>query len=170
LAFPSALTRSRTEAERDVDGPNRGRRAMNLNSIPLFALLQSKLGYTGARQDMIAQNVANASTPGYTPQDLKPFSAEPGLTPAVNLPATPPSGLAQGAGAAMSVQLAAAAKQERYATIDAPDSEATLDGNSVVLEEQMIKLNDAAGDYENAIAFYQKALGLLHLAVRKPGA
>jgi flagellar basal-body rod protein FlgB len=145
---------------------------MNLNSIPLFALLQSKLGYVGTRQDVIAQNVANASTPGYTPQDLKPFSAERRLAlplAGTDLPETPSSGLAQGAGAAVAVQLAATG-QDGYATVDAPDSETTFNGNSVVLEEQMNKLNDAASDYDSGIAFYQKALGLLQMAIRKPGA
>ena len=145
------------------------RRAMDLNSIPLFALLQSKLGYLDARQGVIAQNVANASTPGFTPQDLEPFSASRGLAAGEDLALTPPSGLAQGAGAAVSAQLAATS-QDSYATIAAPDSETTFNGNSVVLQEQMLKLNDTGGDYGNAVAFYQKALGLLQLAVKKPGA
>ena len=48
---------------------------MDLNGIPLFAALKNKLGYLSEREKVIAQNVANASTPGFTPNDLKPFHA-----------------------------------------------------------------------------------------------
>ena len=60
-------------------------------------------------------------------------------------------------------------KPRVYAAIDAPDSETTLDGNQVVLEEQMLKMNEARGDYDAAVGFYQKALSMLHEAVHKPG-
>ena len=47
---------------------------MELGDIPLFAMLKSRLGYLSDRQRVIAENVANANTPGYAPHDLKPFS------------------------------------------------------------------------------------------------
>ena len=50
-----------------------------------------------------------------------------------------------------------------------PDSETTLNGNQVVLEEQMLKMSESRSDYDAAIGFYQKSLGLLHMAIRKPG-
>jgi flagellar basal-body rod protein FlgB len=49
------------------------------------------------------------------------------------------------------------------------DSEVTLDGNGVVLEEQMIKMTEARVDYDAAIGFYQKSMGLLRMAARPPG-
>ena len=39
--------------------------AMDLGDIPLFAMLKSRLGYLSDRQRVIAENVANADTPGY---------------------------------------------------------------------------------------------------------
>jgi flagellar basal-body rod protein FlgB len=45
-----------------------------------------------------------------------------------------------------------------------------MDGNSVVLEEEMMKLTDARVDYDAAVGFYQKSLDILKLAMRKPGA
>ena len=39
---------------------------MDLGGIPLFSALQNKLGYLSEREKVIAQNVANASTPGFT--------------------------------------------------------------------------------------------------------
>ena len=37
---------------------------MNLDGIPLFALLKGRLGYLGERQKVIATNIANSDTPG----------------------------------------------------------------------------------------------------------
>jgi flagellar basal-body rod protein FlgB len=144
---------------------------MDLNGIPLFSMLQNKLGYLNERQRVIAQNVANASTPGYTPNDLKPFSDQPGLTtdavvqqtPATAISSTDPAHLT-GVSSQANPPGAAA-----YSIVAAPDSETTLDGNRVVLEEQMMKMSDAGSDYDTAIGLYQKALGMLHLAVQKPG-
>jgi flagellar basal-body rod protein FlgB len=39
----------------------------------------------------------------------------------------------------------------------------------VVLEEQMMKMNESRADYEAAITFYQKAMGLIRMAARPPG-
>ena len=47
---------------------------MDITEIPLFAMLKSRMGYLTERQRVIAQNVANADTPNYLPQDLKPYS------------------------------------------------------------------------------------------------
>jgi flagellar basal-body rod protein FlgB len=54
-------------------------------------------------------------------------------------------------------------------TLSAPDSETTLNGNQVVLEEQMLKMSESRSDYDAAIGFYQKSMDLLHLALKKPG-
>jgi flagellar basal-body rod protein FlgB len=52
----------------------------------------------------------------------------------------------------------------------AADSEVTLDGNGVVLEDEMVKLTQARMDYDAAIGFYQQSMSMLKMAVRKPGA
>ena len=48
--------------------------AMDLADIPLFSMLRNRMGYLSERQRAISENVANASTPGYTPHDLKAFT------------------------------------------------------------------------------------------------
>ena len=50
-----------------------------------------------------------------------------------------------------------------------PDSETTLDGNAVVVEEQMMKIAETRMDFETMVGLYQKSLGLLRLASRSPG-
>jgi flagellar basal-body rod protein FlgB len=37
------------------------------------------------------------------------------------------------------------------------------------LEEQMMKMTDARMNYDAAVTFYQKSLGLLRMASRAPG-
>jgi flagellar basal-body rod protein FlgB len=143
---------------------------MDLSGIPLFSLLTNKLGYLSEREKVIAQNVANASTPGFTPMDLKPFTQQPGVDARANAsvlaaPAQSDSGASLGA----AVSHARRERPKTFVSISAPDSETTLDGNQVVLEEQMLKMNESRADYDAAIGFYQKSLQLLHLAVRKPG-
>ena len=144
---------------------------MELGDIPLFAMLKSRLGYLSDRQRVIAENVANANTPGYKARDLKAFSfaahiqaagasANPGVaaTPAGTMAVTQPGHMqAKGVGSS------------GVKAVKALDSEITLDGNGVVLEDEMVKLTQARMDYDAAIGFYQKSLGMLKLAVRKPG-
>lgn len=143
---------------------------MDLNGIPLFSLLQNKLGYLSERQKLIAQNVANSSTPGFTPHDLKPFNQQPGLDNKPNAGV-----MAQVAQTDSGASISGASSRRRedqpkvYASMEAPDSESTLDGNQVVLEEQMLKMSESRADYEAAVGFYQKALSMLHMAVHKPG-
>ena len=138
--------------------------------MTVFSLMKARLQMLGERQKVIAQNVANVSTPGYVPNDInqQAFSATlqrmtghggvsaPGRTAMVATQAghmaPPPSS----GGALMS-------------TTKTPDSETTLDGNAVVVEEQMMKVAETRMDFETMVGLYQKSLGLLRMASRAPG-
>ena len=137
---------------------------MNLSEIPLLSMLKSKLHYVSQRQTLLAQNVANADTPGYAPKDMMPFSFEQAMqrtqaaggvqvarTNAAHLSINPPTG------------------SGTFEVQGAPDSEVRLDGNHVVLEDQMMKLTQAKMDYDAAVGFYQQSLQLLQTAIKKPG-
>lgn len=137
---------------------------MDIAQIPLFTMLRSRLGYLSERQRVVAQNIANADTPGFAPKDLKTFSFQveqqarggvsmmaPAQTSAGHMPGRP--GAAAGA----------------FKAVTTADSETTLDGNSVVLEDQMLKMTQSRMEYDAAIGFYQKSLALLRLAARRPG-
>jgi flagellar basal-body rod protein FlgB len=140
---------------------------MNLADIPLFAMLRSRLGYTSERQKLIAQNVANSETPGFRPRDLQPFSFQVKAAQAGGLAMTGAQAVTQA-----SHMMSPSARRpgggvfrERKAEV----VETTLDGNGVSLEEEMLKMTDARMNYEAAIGFYQKSLGLLRMASRPPG-
>jgi len=47
---------------------------MQLNNLTLFRQMEQKMHWLSTRQSVLAENVANADTPAYTPRDLKPFT------------------------------------------------------------------------------------------------
>jgi flagellar basal-body rod protein FlgB len=136
---------------------------MNMTDIPLLAMLKSKLSYVSQRQALIAQNVANADTPGFAPRDLKPFSFDQALKTAQS-----GGGVQMARTSAGHLQIDAPTGGA-FGAQTAPDSEVRLDGNRVVLEDQMMKLTQAKMDYDAAVGFYQQSLQLLQMAIKKPG-
>ena len=134
---------------------------MGVADIPLMGQIKGRLGWLDQRQRVIAENVANADTPGFVGRDLKQ-------------PADFAAALRAGGGLTMARTTAAhSAPQNRGARFDAaksPDSETTLDGNSVVVEEQMLKMAESRMAYDAAIGFYQKSMSMIRLAAKKPGA
>ena len=145
---------------------------MSIANQPFFAGLKQRLSFLSDRQKVLAENVANASTPKYVPKDMDQRSFSDALARVM-----PNAGSgAAGPMAINSVHLAATSKGHITSmgapkvggTIKAPDSETTLDGNAVVLEEQMIKVADTRMNYDVAIGLYQKGLQLMRLASRKP--
>jgi flagellar basal-body rod protein FlgB len=144
---------------------------MNLDEIPLFSMLKGRLSYLGERQQVIAANIANSDTPGFAPRDMKPFVVDMGGAQTTG--AIPMAAVHGTAVRGPTISSPAHMAPKRSMTINkpkgAPDSEITLDGNGVVLEEQSMKLIEARMDYEAAIGFYQKSLGLLRMAARAPG-
>lgn len=137
---------------------------MNLAEIPLFSMLRGRLGHQSERQRVISQNVANSDTPGYTPTDLKPYSFTAQLKGVVP---TPVQSVTQPGH--MTMPGARNGLGSQFKSVKSRDSETTLDGNSVVLEEEMMKMAEARMSYDAAIGFYQKSLGLLRMASRAPG-
>ena len=146
---------------------------MDIQSIPLFAMLRGRMGYLSQRQQVIAQNVANSNTPNFTPKDLeafKPPAASATAGPTLSLASV--SGQTGGAGQiAFNTDSSStdSPAEQVYRSIASPDGETKLDGNRVVLEEQMLKMSQTRSDYQAAVGIYQKAMGFLALAAKVPG-
>ena len=134
---------------------------MGVVDLPLLNQIKGRLGWLDERQRVIAQNVANSDTPGYVARDLtapKDFAAAMrGQGGPLQMART------------SAAHIAPAGPTARYQTNDAPDSETTLDGNSVVVEEQMLKMAESRMAYDAAIGFYQKSLQMIRMAARPPG-
>jgi flagellar basal-body rod protein FlgB len=115
-----------------------------LSDVYLYKLASQRIGYLSTRQSLIAGNVANANTPSFRAQDLKPFAAtlqETALTMSVTNAAHMTPGV-QGIDA------------PRAREADAAD--ATVSGNSVDIEAEMVKLGETSRDYSEATGI-QKA-------------
>jgi flagellar basal-body rod protein FlgB len=106
-----------------------------VSQLYVLQLASQSAQWLSARQSLIASNVANANTPGYRAVDLQPFSAVLDSTQ-VTMVTTNPAHMTP--------------TQEEFASArvvesDSPDE--TLSGNSVNLEEEMIKLGDVNREY-----------------------
>jgi flagellar basal-body rod protein FlgB len=137
---------------------------LDLGSTPFFGMLRARLDQLSERQRLIAENIANASTPGYRPRDVDTSGFERMLASAsssgaggVTLVRTN-SGHMSPSGGGGSVQI-----------VTRDDSETTIDGNAVVLEEQMARAAETRMQFETGIALYQKGLELVRMAARAPG-
>jgi flagellar basal-body rod protein FlgB len=138
---------------------------MNFNDLPLLSTLKDRLGYLTERQRLIAENVANSDTPDYAPQDLQPFKVAP-PSAAAPLPMTPVAPAITNPAHLQGTVAQAASPWKAQTT---PDSETRLDGNQVVLEEEMMKMNDARMNYNAAINFYEQSMNMIQTAIRLPG-
>jgi flagellar basal-body rod protein FlgB len=145
---------------------------MRPDDVPVLALLRQSMSFHADRQQVIAENVANANTPGYTPRDLdesdfhsalrsQMSGGETGGRGALRLTTTNAGHIpASGAGGGSS---------SLWQASESPDSETTVNGNSVVIEEQMVRAQENRMRYESAVTLYQKSIGLLRTAIRAPG-
>lgn len=133
---------------------------MRVDDIPIFSMLRGRLSWLNERQRVVAENVANADTPGFTARDLtQPADFARALDRAGGLQMTRTA----------ANHIAPQGRASRFEVERSPDSETTLDGNSVVVEEQMLKMAESRMAYDAAIGFYQKSLNMLRLAARAPG-
>lgn len=134
---------------------------MGFVDLPLLGQIKGRLTWLDERQRVVAQNVANADTPGYAARDLKvPTDFAQAMRAGGGLPVA----------RTHAAHIAPRTDMARFTSRTAPDSETTLDGNSVVVEEQMLKMAESRMAYDAAIGLYQKSMTMLRLAARKPGA
>jgi flagellar basal-body rod protein FlgB len=145
---------------------------VRVDDIPLFSMLKGRLGYLNQRQKLIAQNVANADVAGYTPKDLKAQSFSQQLQGVqagggVTLAMTQPGHMSGAGGFSIDGGGGSGGTGDSQA-VSSPDSETRMNGNSVVLEEEMLKMAESRMAYDAAISFYQQSLNMLRLAARKP--
>ncbi len=137
---------------------------MAILDLPLMSMLKTRMHWHQARQKLLAENVANADTPGFRPHDLRqPLPAATAAaagraTPGVvTLAATQPGHVGAGNGAGSN------------GTRDARRFEATPSGNAVVLEDEMMKAAQNQSDFQMATTLYAKSLQLMKVAIGRRG-
>lgn len=146
----------------------KGRFVMNLDRIPLIGMLVRRMDFLGARQSVIAQNVANADTPGYKPRDIPEEAFARQLARDLGGNGSGPVALATTAPG----HQAGTAKRDssRELSERANGYEATPSGNAVVVEEEMTRLADNQMDYETITSIYRKQVAMIKTALRGPSA
>ncbi len=133
---------------------------MSTQEIGLFKAIGAKLDYLGQRHKVIAQNIANADTPGYKPKDLTPVdfgSVLNGISGNMNVqPAqTDPKHIGTAAGG---IGTPHDRKQKTFYEV-APV------GNAVVMEEQLFNAGRNVMDYNLMLNLYQKQIGMMKIAL-----
>jgi flagellar basal-body rod protein FlgB len=135
---------------------------MGFDDLPLVGMLKSRMRFLEARQKVLAENVANAETPGFRARDLREPSfremvaAGGGGAGGVRVATTSPMHLAGGG-----------AGDAGFGSRRAETFETTPDRNSVVLEDEMMKVAETQQDYQLVSMLYTKSLSLLKLAVQR---
>ena len=138
---------------------------MDLKSIPMFSALRSSMSWLDRRQKVLAENVANAAMPGFRAKDLEELDFSKALRA---VEAKPSQGMSSGFGSSSFADQSPfkVSHGTDIRVIDSPGSETAPNGNSVILEEQMMKIAETQIQFEAAANLYQKGLSLLRIATR----
>ncbi|MGA2290028.1 flagellar basal body rod protein FlgB [Bradyrhizobium sp.] len=134
---------------------------MSINDLPVLSALRTRMQWHQERQRVLSENVANSDTPNFKPRDLveptfDATGASVGSTGALAMMRTSTSHIAASDGGAQTFDQDHKAKfQTRPA------------GNSVDLEDQMLKVSDNQMDYAAVTSLYSKSLHLLKTAIGK---
>lgn len=130
---------------------------MDLSAAALMRLLTQKMAYLNQRQSVLAENVANASTPGYKALDLEPFSFSNALneTNATGLMVDDPRHIIPASMAGVNTKTT---KTKSFETLPS--------GNSVDLEQQMMQVSKTSVDYQTVTSIYQEITSWFRIAVK----
>jgi flagellar basal-body rod protein FlgB len=138
---------------------------MDLPDVPLLSMLKTRMTWLNQRQDVLTQNVANADTPNYVAHDLKPVDFGRALRQATGpseaasrLIVTDPRHIA----------LKTSARNGGFEDVEVRESQAGPNGNSVSLEQEMIKVSDTQAEFQAATNLYSKAMSMMRTAIGQP--
>jgi len=122
-------------------------------TLNLFQMAHAMATHAGQRQALVAENMAHADTPGYRARDLPPF-ADTYKNPSSSGAA---KATRDGHLFGQSTGLDPRAMETRRA--EAPN------GNSVTIEEQMMKAVDVKRQHDRAMAIYKSSLTILRTSL-----
>ncbi len=122
--------------------------------LEIFRIAHAMSVHAGARQSVVAQNMANADTPGYAARDVQPFkeileSGDTGFVPRATRPG----------------HLNATAMPFDLSVSERRDAMADPNGNSVSIETEMMAAVDVKRQHDRALAIYKSSLTVLRAAV-----
>jgi flagellar basal-body rod protein FlgB len=135
---------------------------MAITDIPILNMLRTRMDWGQQRQKVLAENVANSDTPNYRARDVEPLKFDPSVQAehltTVALAQTEPGHIA-----------GVAAQGSRFRTA-ADHYEVRPTGNSVSLEDEMMKVAANQMDFQAVTALYTRSLNLIKTALGKSSA
>ena len=125
---------------------------MDPSQIGLFALAEQRLAWVDQRQTVLAQNVANASTPGFQPSDLPSFASTLDTVGAVTLAQTEPGHMA-------GINGGGPLQPQQETDAHGPD------GNGVALDTQLTHIADTETTQSLVTSIYKKYMSMFSEAL-----
>lgn len=133
---------------------------MDLSKIPIFTMMTGKMAWLSRRQRVLAQNVANADTPGFKARDLK----KPDFRKLVAAAGAGRVGMAMNRAGHLAGTVPGGNQRTQ---IDKSAPETAPNGNSVDLAAQMMKIGETQMDYSTTASLYSKHVRLFRIAMGK---
>ena len=129
---------------------------MQIGGLNLFQALSDKMRWHQERQGVLAENVANADTPGYVQRDLKAFQFDADLKSVATLTtsATSPN----------HISVTSGGRPAPFGADSAP-FEVTTSGSGVALEDEMMRVAGNDMDYQAVTALYTRSVRILKVAL-----
>jgi flagellar basal-body rod protein FlgB len=128
---------------------------MPITDIPILSMLRTRMHWHQDRQHVLAENVANSDTPNFRPRELKELKFDG---------TTAPGALRLATTNAAHVGIAGATQ---FQAQRANHIETRPGGNSVNIEDEMLKVAQNQMEYQAASALYTRSLGLIKTALGK---
>ncbi|MHC8509173.1 MAG: flagellar basal body rod protein FlgB [Rhodospirillales bacterium] len=125
---------------------------------PLFGAMKTRAAWTSERQEILSHNIANANTPKYRPRDLRAFSFPDILKrkqTQLNMVTTDE---AHNGGKRKRIR-------DFDEVVERVPFETAPDGNSIIMEEQLTKMNETSISHRLTNSLYKKHLSLLKTAI-----
>jgi flagellar basal-body rod protein FlgB len=127
------------------------------DDLKLFAMAQRSMDWLAKRQEVVAQNIANANSPKYQPKDVAPLNFKDLLGPEKQ----PVRAVATNA-----MHISPVVETDRFETkTERRPEESKLDGNAVLLEEQTKILGDIKDQNALATTLMQSNLAMFKTAL-----
>lgn len=140
---------------------------MTTQNLGLFDAVYANMNYLGQKQKVIAQNISNADTPDYQAHELKgspDFKSMLGNASGGRMSLNAPS-LATTSSNHLRLNGQASGNTETYKDrAQKVAYEMAPSGNSVVIEEQMIKASEIVGEYRMMTNIHEKYLNMMRAA------
>jgi flagellar basal-body rod protein FlgB len=135
---------------------------MDYSGIKLMQMMEAKMAYLSEKQDVLAQNIANADTPGFKPKQMRNLDFDRlALAEARKLHLKTSSAGTSLAGTRSTQEFRQDKQRKTYET--------TPVENSISLEEQMAMVAQNNLDYMTVTNLYTKTSGMFKIALGQGG-